>query len=241
VLGSCTAGGAYVPAMSDETVIVKGNGTIFLAGPPLVKAATGEVVTAEELGGGEMHSKVSGVTDHLAENEKHAISITRDIVSNLNVESGRLLTAYSTNHHTNPASNFDEPLYPAEELRGVIPVDAKKPWDVRKIIARVVDGSRFHEVRPPQPPAQPGFAANPPKLAQFKSNYGTTLVTGFATIHGQRVGIVANNGILFSEASLKGAHFVELCCQRKIPIIFLQNITGESAARALPWLPKGVR
>ena len=207
VLGSCTAGGAYVPAMSDETVIVKKNGTIFLAGPPLVKAATGEEVTAEELGGGEMHSKVSGVTDHLAETEQHALEITRDIVANLNIESGRLLNSFSSlpNSSSGSSVEFKEPLYPPEELRGVIPVDQKKPWDVRKIIARVVDGSEFHE---------------------FKKDYGTTLVTGFATIHGQRVGIVANNGILFSEASLKGAHFVELCCQRKIPIVFLQNITG---------------
>jgi 3-methylcrotonyl-CoA carboxylase beta subunit len=240
VLGSCTAGGAYVPAMSDETVIVKKNGTIFLAGPPLVKAATGEEVTAEELGGGEVHSKISGVTDHLAENEEHALRITRDIVGNLNVASGRLLNSFSNDQHggvkvsfphqaTPPDPpllsfphqltpsppfrfaractqvDFEEPLFPAEELRGVIPVDAKKPWDVRKIIARVVDGSRFHE---------------------FKKDYGTTLVTGFATIHGQRVGIVANNGILFSESSLKGSHFVELCCQRKVPIIFIQNITG---------------
>ncbi|GMH92838.1 hypothetical protein TrST_g12070 [Triparma strigata] len=205
VLGSCTAGGAYVPAMSDETVIVKGNGTIFLAGPPLVKAATGEVVTSEELGGGEVHSKISGVTDHLVENEKDALMVTRDIVGNLNVENGRLASHFTVQEKDAVKIDYEEPLYPPSELRGVIPVDPKKPFDVRKIIARVVDGSRFHE---------------------FKSEYGTTLVTGFASIKGQRVGIIANNGILFSEASLKGSHFVELCCQRKIPIVFLQNITG---------------
>jgi len=204
VLGSCTAGGAYVPAMSDETVIVKGNGTIFLAGPPLVKMATGEDVTSEELGGGDVHSKLSGVTDHLATDEKHGLRIARDIVGNLNVENGRLMEEFTV---PEPKSivDYEEPLYPVEELAGVIPVDPKKPFDVRKIIARVVDGSRFHE---------------------FKSEYGTTLVTGFATIKGQRVGIVANNGILFSEASLKGSHFVELCGQRNIPLVFLQNITG---------------
>mmetsp|Transcript_27814 Transcript_27814/g.55610 ORF Transcript_27814/g.55610 Transcript_27814/m.55610 type:complete len:599 (+) Transcript_27814:58-1854(+) len=209
VLGSCTAGGAYVPAMSDESVIVRNAGTIFLAGPPLVKSATGEVVTSEELGGGDVHAKVSGVADHLVEDEVEAMQRAREIVGNLNVESGRLggdtAVPRAFLGGVKAVADYEEPLYPVEELRGVIPVDAKKPFDVRKIIARVVDGSRFHE---------------------FKKDYGTTLVTGFATIKGRRVGIVANNGILFSESSLKGSHFVELCCQRKVPIVFLQNITG---------------
>jgi len=205
VLGSCTAGGAYVPAMSDETVIVKGKGTIFLAGPPLVKMATGEDVTSEELGGADVHCKMSGVTDHMAMDEKHGLRIARDIVGNLNVENGRLAKGFTVMEKDKVKVDYEEPVYPIEELSGVIPVDPKKPFDVRKIIARVVDGSRFHE---------------------FKAEYGTTLVTGFATIKGQRVGIVANNGILFSEASLKGSHFVELCGQRNVPIVFLQNITG---------------
>ena len=195
VMGSCTAGGAYVPAMSDESVIVRNQGTIFLGGPPLVKAATGEIVTAEELGGGDTHARISGVADHLAENDEHALEIARDIVANLN----------------RPAPNAidrmppEEPLYDPSELAGIIPADFRKPFDIREVIARLVDGSRFHE---------------------FKTNYGTTLVTGFAHIHGYPVGIVANNGILFSESSLKGAHFIELCNQRKIPLLFLQNITG---------------
>ncbi|MBI3145285.1 MAG: methylcrotonoyl-CoA carboxylase [Pseudogulbenkiania sp.] len=195
VMGSCTAGGAYVPAMSDETIIVKEQGTIFLGGPPLVKAATGEVVDAEELGGGDVHTRISGVADHLAQNDAHALSIARRIVSDLNWhKQGRLDRA-------EPKA----PRYASEEIYGVIPADPKKPFDVREIIARLVDDSDFDE---------------------FKQNYGTTLVTGFARLNGYRVGIIANNGILFSESALKGAHFVELCCQRGIPLIFLQNITG---------------
>ncbi|OHX14553.1 methylcrotonoyl-CoA carboxylase [Chromobacterium sphagni] len=195
VMGSCTAGGAYVPAMSDETVIVKEQGTIFLGGPPLVRAATGEVVSAEELGGGDVHTRISGVADHLAQNDAHALSIARRIVADLNwKKQGELDRAEPR-----------PPRYPAEEIYGVIPADAKKPFDVREIIARLVDDSDFDE---------------------FKQNYGTTLVTGFARLNGYRVGILANNGILFSESALKGAHFVELCCQRGIPLIFLQNITG---------------
>jgi len=198
VLGSCTAGGAYVPCMADETIIVKGMGTIFLGGPPLVKAATGEEVDAEELGGAEVHCKESGVADHLALNEKHALQMARQVISTLNTPSIEEV-------EKSFKAEFDEPLYPVEELRGCIPADSRKPFDVRAIIARVVDGSRFSE---------------------FKKEYGTTLVTGFAEIHGMPVGIVANNGVLFGESALKGAHFVELCNQRRIPLIFLQNITG---------------
>jgi 3-methylcrotonyl-CoA carboxylase beta subunit len=195
VMGSCTAGGAYVPAMSDESIIVKGQGTIFLAGPPLVKAATGEVVSAEELGGADVHTRVSGVADHLAGDDAHALAIVRRIVRNLNRPKrvGLELRA--------PV----EPLYAAEELYGVVPADTRTPYDIREIIARLVDGSEFDE---------------------FKALYGDTLVTGFAHIYGYPVGIVANNGILFSESALKGAHFIELCCQRGIPLIFLQNIAG---------------
>jgi 3-methylcrotonyl-CoA carboxylase beta subunit len=195
VMGSCTAGGAYVPAMSDESVIVRNQGTIFLGGPPLVKAATGEVVTAEELGGGEVHSRISGVTDHLAENDEHALEITREIVSHLNRKAGAQIERLAP----------EDPLYDPEELAGIIPTDLRKPFDIREVIARTVDGSRFSE---------------------FKTLYGNTLVTGFAHIWGYPVGIVGNNGILFSESSLKAAHFIELCGQRKIPLIFLQNITG---------------
>ena len=195
VMGSCTAGGAYVPAMSDETVIVRGQGTIFLGGPPLVKAATGEVVTPEELGGAEVHTRVSGVADHYAQNDDHALAIVRRIVSNLNYRKEISLDVREPR----------EPLYPAEELYGVIPADPRKPYDVRELIARIVDGS---------------------ELDEFKQNYGTTLVTGFARLHGYPVGILANNGILFSESSLKAAHFIELACQRGIPLLFLQNITG---------------
>jgi 3-methylcrotonyl-CoA carboxylase beta subunit len=199
VCGSCTAGGAYVPSMSDETIIVRSNGTIFLGGPPLVKAATGEVVTAEDLGGAVVHTSTSGVADHLASNEEEAMRMTRDVVSCL----GR---PPSSEAGAPPAlSSWEEPLYDPSELGGIFPVDAKQPVDVRLVIARVVDGSRFHE---------------------FKKNYGSTIVTGFARIMGQDVGIIANNGILFSECALKGAHFVQLCCQRGIPILFLQNITG---------------
>ncbi len=195
VMGSCTAGGAYVPAMADESIIVKNQGTIFLGGPPLVKAATGEIVTAEELGGADVHCRDSGVTDHYATDDAHALNIARDIVSTLNRKKPEALA-------TQPPA---EPLYKADELYGIIPADVKKPYDVREVIARLVDKSEFNE---------------------FKPLYGTTLVCGFAHIHGYPVGIVANNGILFSESALKGAHFIELCSQRKIPLVFLQNITG---------------
>lgn len=195
VMGSCTAGGAYVPAMSDESIIVKEQGTIFLGGPPLVKAATGEVVTAEDLGGADVHTRVSGVADHYAENDQHALAIARRIVKNLNWQKQPSVSL----------SEPVEPLYAAEELYGVIPTDTKKPFDVREIIARIVDGSDFDE---------------------FKARYGTTIVCGFARIWGYPVGIVANNGILFSESALKAAHFIELCAQRNIPLVFLQNITG---------------
>ncbi|MBZ6133962.1 carboxyl transferase domain-containing protein [Streptomyces olivaceus] len=200
VLGSCTAGGAYVPAMSDEAVIVRGQGTIFLGGPPLVKAATGEVVTAEELGGGEVHSRVSGVTDHLAEDDPHALRIVRQIVSTL-PERGPLPWGVRA---------AVEPKADPQGLYGAVPVDSRTPYDVREVIARVVDESRF---------------------AEFKSEYGQTLVTGFARIHGHPVGIVANNGILFSESAQKGAHFIELCDQRGIPLVFLQNISGFMVGR----------
>ena len=195
VMGSCTAGGAYVPAMSDESVIVRNQGTIFLGGPPLVKAATGEVVSAEDLGGADLHSKISGVTDHYAENDAHALSIVRRVVSNLN-RTKRIDLALCE-----PAA----PAYDPAEINGIVPVDYRKPYDVRDVIARIVDASVFDE---------------------FKALYGTTLVTGFAHIHGYPVGILANNGILFSESAQKGAHFIELCCQRGIPLVFLQNITG---------------
>ena len=195
VMGSCTAGGAYVPAMSDEAIIVKGQGTIFLGGPPLVKAATGEIVTPEELGGADVHTRQSGVADHLALNDAHALSIARTIVGNLN-RVKRVSTVLREPR---------EPLYPAEELRGVIPADTRKPYDVREVIARIVDAS---------------------ELDEFKQNYGTTLVTGFAHVYGYPIGIVASNGILYSESALKAAHFIELCSQRGIPLLFLQNITG---------------
>jgi hypothetical protein len=195
-MGSCTAGGAYVPAMSDETVIVRNQGTIFLGGPPLVKAAIGEVVTAEEFGGGDVHSKISGVTDHLAENDEHALQIVRNIVATLPRPAA-------------PAWDIADvmlpPLADPKELYDLVPVDVNAQYDVREVIARLVDGSEFHE---------------------FKSNYGTTLVTGFARLHGHPVGIVANNGVLFSESALKGAHFIELCDQRGIPLLFLQNLSG---------------
>ncbi len=200
VMGSCTAGGAYVPAMSDETIIVKNQGTIFLGGPPLVKAATGEVVTAEDLGGGDVHTRLSGVADHLAQNDLHALSLAREVISHLNKNKPLALAAQA------PVA----PKYAAEELYGVIPTDTRKPFDVREIIARIVDASELHE---------------------FKPRYGTTLVCGFAHIEGMPVGIIANNGILFSESALKGAHFIELCCQRKIPLVFLQNITGFMVGR----------
>ena len=200
VMGSCTAGGAYVPAMSDETVIVRGEGTIFLAGPPLVKAATGEVVSAEELGGAEVHSRTSGVTDHMAENDAHALGIARRIVASLNTVKRPALEILE------PAP----PLYPAEEIYSVVPADLRTPYDVREVIARLVDGSAFDE---------------------FKRLYGATLVCGFARIWGYPVGIVANNGILFSESAQKGAPFIELCAQRGVPLVFLQNITGFMVGR----------
>ncbi len=195
VMGSCTAGGAYVPAMSDESVIVREQGTIFLAGPPLVKAATGEVISAEELGGGDLHARKSGVVDHLAENDEHALTIVRDIVSHLPAD------------RTPDLALLDPrpPKYDAEELYGIIPQDVRAPYDVREVIARLVDGSEFHE---------------------FKALYGTSLVCGFAHLWGMPVGIIANNGILFSESAQKGAHFIELACQRRIPLLFLQNISG---------------
>lgn len=195
VLGSCTAGGAYVPAMSDETIIVKENGTIFLGGPPLVKAATGEEVSAQDLGGAQVHTSISGVADHFAEDEEDALFITRNVIENLNY-----LKA-----NTSKTDNVEDVFYQEDEIYGIIPKDSRKPFDVREIIARLVDGSKFQE---------------------FKKNYGDTLVCGFAKIHGYKVGIIANNGILFSESALKGAHFIELCSQRKIPLVFLQNITG---------------
>jgi len=195
VMGSCTAGGAYMPAMSDETIIVKNQGTIFLAGPPLVKAATGEVVSAEELGGGDVHTRLSGVADHLANDDAHALALARQAMANIN-RSKRFDTALKV-----PQA----PRHETIELMGIIPSDAKKSFDVREIIARIVDDSDFHE---------------------FKARFGATLVCGFAHIEGMPVGIVANNGILFSESAQKGAHFIELCCQRKIPLVFLQNITG---------------
>ncbi len=193
VMGSCTAGGAYVPAMSDESIIVQNQGTIFLGGPPLVKAATGEVVTAEALGGGDVHARTSGVVDHLARNDAHALDIARSIVSSL------------PKTRLPDMDGVAAPKFAAEDIYGIIPADTRQPFDVREIIARLVDGSAFHE---------------------FKALYGTTIVTGFAKIWGMDVGIVANNGILFSESALKAAHFIELCCQRKIPLLFLQNITG---------------
>lgn len=200
VMGSCTAGGAYVPAMSDESIIVKDQGTIFLGGPPLVKAATGEEVSAEDLGGGDVHTRLSGVADHLAQNDAHALSIARNIVSHLAPK----ITPPVALREPKP------PRYDAKSLYGVIPVDTRKPFDVREVIARIVDDSEFDE---------------------FKARFGTTLVTGFAHIWGHPVGIVANNGILFSESAVKGAHFIELCCQRKIPLVFLQNITGFMVGR----------
>ena len=200
VMGSCTAGGAYVPAMSDETIIVKNQGTIFLGGPPLVKAATGEVVSAEDLGGGDVHTRLSGVADHLAENDLHALALARQAVSRLNWTKPQPLLLLPSR----------PPRHAVEELHGVVPVDTRKPYDVREVIARVVDDSAFDE---------------------FKARYGATLVCGFAHIEGMPVGIVANNGILFAESANKGAHFIELCCQRKIPLVFLQNITGFMVGR----------
>src|SRR5829696_2317486 len=195
VMGSCTAGGAYVPAMSDESVIVREQGTIFLAGPPLVKAATGEEISAEDLGGGDLHARKSGVVDHLAENDEHALTIVRDIVSHLGAEEGAVVETREPR----------APAYDAEELYGIIPQDVREPYDVHEIIARIVDASEFHE---------------------FKAHYGATLVCGFAHIWGMPVAILANNGILFSESAVKGAHFIQLACQRRTPLLFLQNISG---------------
>jgi 3-methylcrotonyl-CoA carboxylase beta subunit len=200
VMGSCTAGGAYVPAMSDESIIVRNQGTIFLGGPPLVKAATGEEVSAEDLGGGDVHTRLSGVADHLAADDHHALRLARDAVARLNLVKPRPLALQ-------PAC---EPRYDPEELNGIIPADTRKPYDVREVIARIVDDSAFDE---------------------FKARFGQTLVTGFAHVHGMPVGIVANNGILFSESAQKGAHFIELCAQRRIPLVFLQNITGFMVGR----------
>jgi 3-methylcrotonyl-CoA carboxylase beta subunit len=194
-MGSCTAGGAYVPAMSDQSIIVREQGTIFLGGPPLVKAATGEVVTAEELGGADVHARISGVADHYAQNDAHALAMARDIVASLNrVKQPDILLREAL-----------QPKYPIDDLYGIVPTSLRKPFDIREIIARLVDASEFDE---------------------FKQLYGTTLICGFAHLYGMPVGIVANNGILFSESALKGAHFVELCAKRRIPLIFLQNITG---------------
>ncbi|MDZ7842690.1 MAG: carboxyl transferase domain-containing protein [Gammaproteobacteria bacterium] len=195
VMGSCTAGGAYVPAMADESIIVREQGTIFLGGPPLVKAATGETVTAEELGGADVHARTSGVVDHYANDDRHALAIARRIVADLN----------TAKHHDLDVRESRDPVLDPAELYGVIPDDTRRPYDIREVIGRVVDASEFDE---------------------FKQLYGTTLVCGFARIHGYPVGVIANNGILFSESALKGAHFVELCCQRRIPLVFLQNITG---------------
>jgi 3-methylcrotonyl-CoA carboxylase beta subunit len=200
VMGSCTAGGAYVPAMSDETIIVKNQGTIFLGGPPLVKAATGEVVSAEELGGADVHARKSGVADHYAQDDHHALGIARRIVANLNTRKNIDI----------PLLKAREPAFDAADLDGIVPVDLKKQYDVREVIARIVDASEFDE---------------------FKALYGSTLVTGFAHIHGMPVGILGNNGILFSESALKAAHFIELCCQRRIPLLFLQNIVGFMVGR----------
>jgi 3-methylcrotonyl-CoA carboxylase beta subunit len=200
VMGSCTAGGAYVPAMSDETIIVKNQGTIFLGGPPLVKAAIGEIVSAEDLGGGDVHTRLSGVADHLAQNDAHALALARQAVASLN----------RSKHVEQTLRTPVPPLYEASELYGVIPADTRKPYDVHEVIARIVDGSEFHE---------------------FKARYGATLVCGFAHIEGMPVGIIANNGVLFSESAQKGAHFIELCCQRKVPLVFLQNITGFMVGR----------
>ena len=195
VMGSCTAGGAYVPAMSDESIIVKGQGTIFLGGPPLVKAATGEEVTAEELGGADVHTRLSGVVDHLAEDDAHAIEIIRNIVESLGPKSANVTACQPE----------EAPLYPVEDLYGLVPADTKTPMNMREVLARIVDGSKFQE---------------------FKHNFGTTLICGFARFHGHLAGVIANDGILFSESAQKGAHFIELCCQRSIPLVFVQNITG---------------
>jgi len=208
VMGSCTAGGAYVPAMSDETIIVRGTGTIFLGGPPLVKAATGEDVSAEDLGGADVHTRLSGVADHFAEDDDHALEICRNIIATLPRQAGRGQSTWLDVIDVSPPV---EPLYPAEDLYGILPVNPRAVYDVREVIARLVDGSEFRE---------------------FKARYGTTLVCGFARIHGYPIGILGNNGVLFSESALKGTHFIELCEQRAIPLLFLQNITGFMVGRA---------
>jgi 3-methylcrotonyl-CoA carboxylase beta subunit len=200
ICGSCTAGGAYIPSMSDESIIVQGNGTIFLGGPPLVKAATGEEISAEALGGANVHAEVSGVVDHMAANEEEALHMTRHAIANLG--KGREING----NVVGTVTPWDEPLYDPKELGGIVPANSKQPFDIKLVLARILDGSRFHE---------------------FKANYGKTLVTGFGRIMGQDVGIIANNGILFSESALKGSHFVELCCQRGIPIVFLQVSQSE--------------
>jgi 3-methylcrotonyl-CoA carboxylase beta subunit len=200
VLGSCTAGGAYVPAMCDESIIVKNQGTIFLGGPPLVKAATGEEVSAEDLGGGDVHTRVSGVADHLAEDDGHALDIVRNVIESLGASKRR----------SNDQAEPQEPAYPSDDLYSLVPSDSKRPMNMREILARLLDGSKIHE---------------------FKARYGTTLICGFGRIQGHMVGVIANDGILFSESALKGAHFIELCCQRGIPIVFLQNITGFMVGR----------
>lgn len=217
VMGSCTAGGAYVPAMADESIIVRGQGTIFLAGPPLVKAATGEVVSAEDLGGADLHCKTSGVTDHYAVDDEHALFLARQVVSNLNLNATNSYadnvpaTAEVINGLRNDLVRpVEEPKYDAAELYGIVGSNLTKSFDVREIIARLFDGSRFNE---------------------FKQRYGETLVCGFARLYGQQVGVVGNNGVLFSESALKGAHFIQLCAQRKIPLVFLQNITGFMVGR----------
>ncbi len=210
VMGSCTAGGAYVPAMADESIIVKDQGTIFLGGPPLVKAATGEIVSAEDLGGGDVHTRLSGVADHLARDDAHALTLARRAVANLGPAPGGSLRARGDTPAGSRPPREEPPLYDPDELPGVIPADVRTPYDVREVIARIVDGSRFDE---------------------FKARYGSTLVTGFAHVHGMLIGIIANNGVLFSESALKGTHFVELCCQRRIPLVFLQNITGFMVGR----------
>ncbi len=210
VMGSCTAGGAYLPAMSDETIIVKGTGTIFLGGPPLVKAATGEEVSAEDLGGAYVHTHISGVADHYAEDDDHALELLRGIVATLNDD--KTVGTHPSVRPSMPQQSPIEPLYPIDEIYGILPTSFRETYDVRELLARIVDGSRFRE---------------------FKANYGTTLVTGFAHVEGYLVGIIANNGVLFGESALKGAHFVELCTARQIPLLFLQNITGFMVGKAV--------
>lgn len=216
VMGSCTAGGAYIPSMADESIIVKNQGTVFLAGPPLVKAATGETVTAEELGGADLHCKTSGVTDHYAVDDTHALYLTRQVIKNLNLSTTNAYnerlhytskTSIGLQSHENEYAAIEEPLYDPEELYGIVESNLTKTYDVREVIARIVDGSRFDE---------------------FKKLYGETLVCGFSRVHGQTVGIIGNNGVIMPESALKGAHFIQLCCQRNIPLVFLQNITGKS-------------